>query len=199
MADWLIYGANGYTTAAQANLLAQRLDLGPGKRLLDVGSGRGWPGLYLAASTGCTVVLTDLLLLAVARRRLHALALVPEDTGYQVAIDSTVVGELPTTLGHAVVARLLFLHWTVPADELQPLLPKGLELDTHDGQAWVGLVPFVVIGARPVFLPPVPGVSTFDEINVRFLQLFNKLPRVRRHAVEKAALAFGEEDVECNG
>ncbi len=54
------YGANGYTTAAQADLLARRLHLGPGKRLLDVGSGRGWPGLYLAASTGCTVVLTDL-------------------------------------------------------------------------------------------------------------------------------------------
>ncbi|HEV7502298.1 MAG TPA: DUF2071 domain-containing protein, partial [Vicinamibacteria bacterium] len=37
----------------------------------------------------------------------------------------------------------------------------------HEGQAWVGLVPFVVMGARPAFLPPVPGVSTFDEINVR--------------------------------
>jgi serine/threonine-protein kinase len=55
------------------------------------------------------VVLTDLLLLAVARRRLHALALVPEHSGYQVSIDSTVVGELPSTFGHAVVARLLFL------------------------------------------------------------------------------------------
>jgi uncharacterized protein len=68
---------------------------------------------------------------------------------------------------HQTWARLLFLHWPVPADELRPLLPKGLELDTHEGQAWVGLVPFVVRGARPAFLPPVPGVSSFDEINVR--------------------------------
>jgi hypothetical protein len=54
------FGANGYTTVAQADLLAQRLDLGEGRRLLDVGSGRGWPGLYLSKATGCTVTLTDL-------------------------------------------------------------------------------------------------------------------------------------------
>src|SRR5438552_16575201 len=54
------FGANGYTTLEQAELLAQRLDLRAGARLLDVGSGRGWPGLYLAKVTGCSVVLTDI-------------------------------------------------------------------------------------------------------------------------------------------
>ena len=53
-ADW---GANGYTTIAQANELAALLGLGRGSMLLDVGAGRGWPGLYLAAMTGCSVVL----------------------------------------------------------------------------------------------------------------------------------------------
>jgi len=55
--DW---GANGFTTMAQADILADQLGLSAGDRLLDLGSGRGWPGLYLAAKTGCTVVLTDL-------------------------------------------------------------------------------------------------------------------------------------------
>ena len=64
-------------------------------------------------------------------------------------------------------SRLLFLHWPLPAHEIAPLLPRGLDLDTHDGQAWVGLVPFVVSGARPVFLPPVPWISNFPEVNVR--------------------------------
>jgi uncharacterized protein YqjF (DUF2071 family) len=64
-------------------------------------------------------------------------------------------------------SRLLFLHWPVPAEGMQPLLPAGLSLDTHDGQAWVGLVPFVVTGARPVFAPVMPGVSSFVEVNVR--------------------------------
>jgi 2-polyprenyl-3-methyl-5-hydroxy-6-metoxy-1,4-benzoquinol methylase len=54
------FGANGYTTVSQADELTEQLDLAEGKRLLDVGSGRGWPGLYLAKKTGCTVLLTDL-------------------------------------------------------------------------------------------------------------------------------------------
>jgi 2-polyprenyl-3-methyl-5-hydroxy-6-metoxy-1,4-benzoquinol methylase len=54
------FGANGYTTMAQADLIAERLGLREGHRLLDVGSGRGWPGLYLAKVAECTVVLTDI-------------------------------------------------------------------------------------------------------------------------------------------
>ena len=45
---------------AQADTLADKLVLSAGDRLLDLGTGRGWPGLYLAARTGCRVVLTDL-------------------------------------------------------------------------------------------------------------------------------------------
>ena len=53
-------GANGYTTVRQADLLAHRLGLGPDHLLLDIGSGRGWPGIYLAEKTGCSAVLMDL-------------------------------------------------------------------------------------------------------------------------------------------
>jgi SAM-dependent methyltransferase len=67
--DW---GANGYTTLAQADDLAERLRLRRGHLLLDLGAGRGWPGLYLAATTGCSVLLTDLPLeaLTVAKDRI---------------------------------------------------------------------------------------------------------------------------------
>lgn len=66
------YGATSYTTRAQADQLAGKLRLGPGKLLLELGSGAGWPGIYLAASTGCRVVLSDLPLegLRVAARRM---------------------------------------------------------------------------------------------------------------------------------
>jgi len=53
------YGATSYTTKEQADRLAQLLNLTPTTLLLDVGSGAGWPGNYLAATTGCDIVLTD--------------------------------------------------------------------------------------------------------------------------------------------
>ena len=63
------YGATGYTTVAQANLLSDLLGLGPGDRLLDIGSGCGWPGLHIAARTGASAVITDLTLPGVQRAR----------------------------------------------------------------------------------------------------------------------------------
>lgn len=53
------FGADGYATRAQVDELGPILGLGPGRRLLDVGCGQGWPGLYLARETGCDVVLSD--------------------------------------------------------------------------------------------------------------------------------------------
>jgi cyclopropane fatty-acyl-phospholipid synthase-like methyltransferase len=53
-------GANGYTTVAQAAELGRALALRPGVRLLDLGCGRGYPGLYLAQTTGCSVAGSDL-------------------------------------------------------------------------------------------------------------------------------------------
>ncbi len=76
-------------------------------------------------------------------------------------------------VGERVVMRqtwadLLFLHWPVPPETLAPLLPPGLTLDTfEDGRAYVGLVPFTMTGVRPVWSPPVRGLSAFHETNVR--------------------------------
>lgn len=63
--------------------------------------------------------------------------------------------------------HLLFLHWEVPPHELQALLPEGLDLDTFDGKAYVGLIPFTLSGVRTVATPPLPWISTFHQINLR--------------------------------
>jgi uncharacterized protein YqjF (DUF2071 family) len=62
---------------------------------------------------------------------------------------------------------LLFLHWRWDAEDLRRRLPKGLHLDTHDGSAWLGVVPFFMDRIRPRFLPAVPWLSWFLELNVR--------------------------------
>jgi uncharacterized protein YqjF (DUF2071 family) len=62
---------------------------------------------------------------------------------------------------------LLFMHWPVEADTLRPLVPPSLSIDTFDGNAWLGVVPFDMVGVRPHFVPAVPGVSNFPEINLR--------------------------------
>lgn len=54
------YGATSWTTRWEAERIAQLLELRPAAKLLDVGAGSGWPGLYLAQLTGCHVVLADL-------------------------------------------------------------------------------------------------------------------------------------------
>ena len=53
-------GANGYTTVSQADELSRLLRLRREDRLLDIGAGGGWPGLYLAEKSGCEATLLDI-------------------------------------------------------------------------------------------------------------------------------------------
>jgi uncharacterized protein YqjF (DUF2071 family) len=62
---------------------------------------------------------------------------------------------------------LLFAHWRVDADALRPLVSVKLEIDEHDGGAWLGVTPFHLTGLRLRGTPALPRVSTFLELNVR--------------------------------
>lgn len=62
---------------------------------------------------------------------------------------------------------LLFAHWPVPVAALRPIVPAPLQIDTWDGQAWIGVVPFRMTGVRPRGVPPLPWLSAFPELNVR--------------------------------
>jgi uncharacterized protein len=74
--------------------------------------------------------------------------------------------------------RLLFMHWPIDAELLRPLIPSKLSIDTFDGSAWIGVVPFTMWGIRASFLPAVPGTSAFHELNVRTYVHFNGVPGV---------------------
>jgi len=62
---------------------------------------------------------------------------------------------------------LLFLHWPVDPALIAERLPAGLHVDTFDGKAWLGVVPFFMERVRPICLPPLPWLSWFMELNVR--------------------------------
>lgn len=63
--------------------------------------------------------------------------------------------------------RLLFLHWAWEPAAVQATLPPGLQVDTFEGQAYLGLVPLFMRDVRPRGLPAVPAVSDFLELNLR--------------------------------
>lgn len=62
---------------------------------------------------------------------------------------------------------LLFLHWPVMPSVLRPHVPARLTIDTFEGSAWLGVVPFLMSGVHPRFAPAVPGLSAFPELNLR--------------------------------
>jgi hypothetical protein len=62
---------------------------------------------------------------------------------------------------------LLFAHWPVPAADIAPLIPQGLAVDTFDGSAWVGVVPFWMDQIHTRGLPAIPGANRFPELNLR--------------------------------
>ena len=93
---------------------------------------------------------------------------------------------------------LLFAHWPVDRDALRKLVPAGLELDEHDGSAWLGITPFLITGFRLRGTLPLPVVSTFPELNVRTYVTCEDKPGVwffsldtsSRIAVEAARRAY---------
>jgi uncharacterized protein YqjF (DUF2071 family) len=68
---------------------------------------------------------------------------------------------------HQTWSNLLFAHWPVQPEVLRPLIPPGLILDTFDGMAWVGVVPFYMSNVRFRYAPPLPTTTEFCELNVR--------------------------------
>jgi uncharacterized protein len=62
---------------------------------------------------------------------------------------------------------LASVHWRYEPAEVQALLPPGFTVDTFDGAAWVGLIPFHMRRVRVPHTPSLGPLSTFPETNVR--------------------------------
>jgi uncharacterized protein YqjF (DUF2071 family) len=93
---------------------------------------------------------------------------------------------------------LLFAHWSLRPELLRPLVPTPLEVDLYEGEAWLGITPFLISGARARGMPPLPWLSRFPELNVRTYVSFGgrsgiyffSLDAARRAAVAAARRAY---------
>ncbi len=83
---------------------------------------------------------------------------------------------------------LLFVHWEVPHEALRALLPARLSVDTFEGRAYVGMVPFVMKDIRPAWLPRVMA-QNFLETNLRtYVHLEGEGPGVWFFSLEASSL-----------
>jgi uncharacterized protein YqjF (DUF2071 family) len=96
--------------------------------------------------------------------------------------------------------HVTFLHWPQPPELVARRLPRGLEVDTFEGRAWVGLVPFRMAGIGGRRSGPIPYLGTFPETNVRTYVIgpdgtpgvwFDSLDASRLLPVAVARLAYG--------
>ena len=81
---------------------------------------------------------------------------------------------------------LLFIHWPIDKDLIQKQLPEGLEVDSYDNQAYIGIVPFMMFDVRPWWLSKF---MTFDflETNVRTYVHYKGMPGVYFFSLDAAS------------
>jgi uncharacterized protein YqjF (DUF2071 family) len=90
--------------------------------------------------------------------------------------------------GYQSWRSLAFLHWPVPVEALRPLVPRPLSIDTHDGVAWLGIVPFVMQAVRPWTWWPKALAFNFLECNLRtYVHLNGAGPGVWFFSLEAAS------------
>ena len=81
---------------------------------------------------------------------------------------------------HQDWGKLLFMHWRIDPSLIRPHVPAPLQIDTYGNSAWIAITPFTMsdIRAFPPFVPPVPGLDSMEELNVRTYVHYNGVPGV---------------------
>ena len=97
-------------------------------------------------------------------------------------------GAPPWQIGRPVMTQawrdLAYVHWPVDPALVARALPEGLEPDTFEGRAWVGLVPFRMEDIAAPITPPIPWLGTFPEINIRTYVHGSEGPGVWFHSLD---------------
>jgi uncharacterized protein YqjF (DUF2071 family) len=63
--------------------------------------------------------------------------------------------------------NLLFLHWKCDKELIEQTLPPGLHVDTFNGDAYIGVIPFYLNDLKFPPLPSLPPFKRLLELNLR--------------------------------
>ena len=78
---------------------------------------------------------------------------------------------------------LLFAHWPISVEQLRPLVPEMLELDTFEGRVYMSITPFILC-VQPRGFPPL---SQFPEMNCRTYVRFRGKPGIFFFSLDAAS------------
>jgi uncharacterized protein len=87
---------------------------------------------------------------------------------------------------------LAMLNFAADPKLLEPLLPRGTELDFHEGRTFLSVVGFLFLDTR-VFGLPIPLHRNFEEVNLRFYVRRKNPAIATTPAAETAAATPGED------
>ena len=84
---------------------------------------------------------------------------------------------------------LLFAHWPVEVKRLEALVPKPLELDVWEGAAWISAASFNVSNLKLRYIPKLPFLHTFRELNIRTYVHYKGIAGVYFFSLDASSLA----------
>jgi len=73
---------------------------------------------------------------------------------------------------------VLFLHWPIPNDLIQPEIPAPFKVDTYGGKCWISIVLFQALHSRPRGIPIFLSQPDLLQVNIRTYVQLNGVPGV---------------------
>ncbi|RJN32290.1 DUF2071 domain-containing protein [Nesterenkonia natronophila] len=66
---------------------------------------------------------------------------------------------------------VVFLHWRVHPNAVEPYMPPGCSPDVMNGSSWIGLIGFQMSESSFFGSPSIPWLGNFPEVNVRLYSI----------------------------
>jgi SAM-dependent methyltransferase len=185
-----------FTTRSELNRIVAELGVAPGELLVDIGCGRGGPGLWVAATAGAALLGVDIspTALDAARRRAAALGLDDSATYAEGSYEAIPV-EDNAARGVLGIDSLLFaLDKAAAVREIARVLAPGgrLVATTWDYHAQPINRPPQVDDHRPLLIEAGFSVISYDE-TPRWLENHRRVDTLMLAAVDEFAEETGED------